>query len=106
MRSISKPRRTVSFISLSNGKEGVPVSSKEKLCQVGLAGSDASLTLPITPMSDDVLSPITMIASAGSHLRRIMMNEPGERRPGRFMYGVFNLISVMVFALESSEIMK
>jgi hypothetical protein len=97
VKSKSKAMRTVSFISLSKGRLGVEVSSSEKLCQ------ESSFRLPITPMSDEELSPTRRMTFVGSQFFRTTVNDPGGRIPGDGKYGVVNLTSEAMFLVLSTD---
>jgi len=103
VRSKSRPIIIVSFWSLSRGKLGMEVSSKERLCQFSLA---PSVTAPITPISDDVLSPRKSRVLYGSQFFRVTANEPGGRKPGNGRQGLLNLKYWAELALESRETWK
>lgn len=105
MRSEASPRRTVSFISLSKGTEGVDVSSRVKLYHEGIE-EEASILLPMRPTSDEVLSPTNKRNLVCSQPRRTVVKAPGGRMPGNGRYGVMSLISCTVLALESKTMMR
>ena len=92
VRSCASPKRTVSFISLSRGTEGVDVSSKEKLHHVAVV-DEASTVLPMRPMSEEVLSPTNNKNLLQPQLRNVRVKAPGGRIPGNGRYGVRSLIS-------------
>ena len=98
VRSRSKPKRMVSFMSLSNGRLGVYASSTLRLYH---ASPDASTKHPMEPISWDVLSPMMMRHLTGSQFRKTRTNAPGFRRPGKGKYGGDKEISVAVLDLES-----
>lgn len=63
-------------MSLSKGRLGVDVSSREKLYH------ESSPMAPITPMSDEELSPANRRTLTGSQFLSTMMNDPGGLIPG------------------------
>jgi hypothetical protein len=97
VKSNSSAMRTVSFISLSKGRLGVDVSSRDKLYQ------PSSFRLPITPISDEELSPTRRMNFAGSQFLRTTVNDPGGRIPGDGKYGVVSLMSEHVFLFLSTD---
>jgi hypothetical protein len=75
----------------------VDVSSKEKLYQ------ESSLRLPMTPISDEELSPTMRMNFVGSQFLRTTVNGPGGRIPGDGKYGVVSLTSDVVFLFLSTD---
>jgi hypothetical protein len=77
VKSSCKPTRTVSSMLESSGSVGAEPSSRERF--------DHPSTCPMTPMSEEVLSPATNIYLLGSQSFSTDTKEPGGRRAGNDM---------------------